>query len=140
MKLHAEQLTTAWHLVQRGSQAAGVDGITVDLFAGIAPEQIHQLYRQMQEECYVASPAKGFYLAKKQGGKRLIGIPTVRDRIVQRYLLQSIYPRLEQAFSDAAFAYRPGLSIYRAADRVMERYQHQPAWIIQADIQQFFES
>jgi CRISPR-associated endonuclease Cas1/group II intron reverse transcriptase/maturase len=140
MNLHREQLTTAWHLVERGSRAAGVDGITVDLFKGIAQDQIRQLHQQMRQERYVASPAKGFYLPKKSGGKRLIGIPTVRDRIVQRYLLQSIYPSLESTFSDAAFAYRPGLSIYAAVDRVMERYRHQPAWVVKADIQQFFDS
>ncbi|MGD1932546.1 MAG: CRISPR-associated endonuclease Cas1 [Leptolyngbyaceae cyanobacterium] len=139
MKLYAEQLATAWHLVERGSRAAGVDGITVDLFKGIAREQIRQLYQQMRQERYVASPAKGFYLPKKSGGRRLIGIPTVRDRIVQRHLLQSAYPKLEQTYSDAAFAYRPGLSIYAAVDRVMERYQHQPAWVIKADIEQFFD-
>ncbi|ASC69569.1 CRISPR-associated endonuclease Cas1 [Halomicronema hongdechloris C2206] len=139
MKLYVEQLATAWHLVQRGSRAAGIDGITVDLFTGIAREQIHQLYRQMRQERYVARPAKGFYLAKQKGGHRLIGIPTVRDRIVQRYLLQSIYPSLENAFSDAVFAYRPGLSIYAAVKRVMERYRYQPTWVIKADIQQFFD-
>ncbi|MEO0827713.1 MAG: CRISPR-associated endonuclease Cas1 [Cyanobacteria bacterium J06642_9] len=139
MKLYTEQLATAWHLVQRGSRAAGVDGMTVDLFTGIAREQIRQLYQQMRRERYVASPAKGFYLAKQSGGRRLIGISTVRDRIVQRYLLQSIYPKLESAFSEATFAYRPGLSIYAAVDRVMERYRHQPAWVVKADIQQFFD-
>ncbi|MEO1211364.1 MAG: CRISPR-associated endonuclease Cas1 [Cyanobacteria bacterium J06638_20] len=140
MKLYAEQLAASWHLVQHGSRAAGVDGITVDLFKGIAREQIRRLYQQMRQESYVASPAKGFYLPKKSGGRRLIGIPTVRDRIVQRYLLQSIYPKLEGAFSEATFAYRPGLSIYTAVNRVMERYRHQPAWVIKADIQQFFDS
>lgn len=140
MKLHAEQLATSWQQVQQGSRAAGVDGITVDMFKGIAREQIRQLYQQMRQEHYAASPAKGFYLPKKAGGRRLIGIPTVRDRIVQRYLLQSIYPKLEGAFSEAAFAYRPGLSIYAAVNRVMERYRHQPAWVIKADIQQFFDS
>jgi len=127
MKVYSEQLATAWHLVERGSRSAGVDGITVDLFKGIAREQIRQLYQQMRQERYEASPAKGFYLPKKSGGHRLIGISTVRDRIVQRYLLQSIYPKLEGTFSEAAFAYRPGLSIYAAVDRVMERYRHQPA-------------
>lgn len=140
MNFYREQLATAWHLVERGSQAAGVDGMTVDLFRGVAQEQIRLLYRQMRQERYIASPAKGFYLPKKSGGNRLIGIPTVRDRIVQRYLLQSIYPKLEDAFSDAAFAYRPGLSIYTAVDRVMERYRHSPAWVIKADIQQFFDT
>jgi CRISPR-associated protein Cas1 len=139
MQLYKEQLATAWHLVQRGSRAAGVDGITVDLFAGIAREQIYQLHRQLSQERYVASPAKGFYVPKKSGGQRLIGISTVSDRIVQRYLLQSIYPKLEETFSDSAFAYRPGLSIYTAVAQVMERYRHPPTWVIKADIQQFFD-
>ncbi|WP_008312855.1 CRISPR-associated endonuclease Cas1 [Leptolyngbya sp. PCC 6406] len=139
MQLYPEQLATAWHLVQRGSPAAGVDGITVDLFKGIAQEQIRLLHQQMRQERYVASPAKGFYLPKKTGGDRLIGIPTVKDRIVQRYLLQGIYPHLENTFSEATFAYRPGLSIYTAVAQVMTRYRHQPAWVIKADIQQFFD-
>ncbi|HEY9816680.1 MAG TPA: reverse transcriptase domain-containing protein, partial [Candidatus Obscuribacterales bacterium] len=140
MYFYQEQLATAWHLVERGSQAAGVDGMTVDLFRGIAQEQIRLLHQQMRQERYVASPAKGFYLPKKSGGQRLIGIPTVKDRIVQRYLLQNIYPKLEDALSDAAFAYRPGFSIYTAVDRVMERYRHSPTWVIKADIQQFFDT
>jgi hypothetical protein len=60
MKLYAEQLATAWNLVQGGSRAAGVDGMTVDLFRGIAQEQIRLLHQQMWQEHYVASPAKGF--------------------------------------------------------------------------------
>ena len=139
MSFYTEHLSAAWGLVQRGSRAAGIDGITIDLFAGVAPEQIQLLRRQLQRENYAARPAKGFYLAKPSGGQRLIGISTVRDRIVQRYLLQQLYPRLERVFSEAAFAYRPGLSIYGAVDRVMAAYQHQPAWVVKADIQQFFD-
>jgi CRISP-associated protein Cas1 len=140
MKIYNEHLTAAWLLVQRGSRAAGIDGITTDLFAGVAQEQLRLLQQQLQRECYKASPAKGFYLPKSSGGDRLIGIPTVRDRIVQRFLLQRLYPKLERVFSDSAFAYRPGLSIYGAVDRVMEAYRHQPAWVVKADIQQFFDN
>ncbi|NET34860.1 MAG: CRISPR-associated endonuclease Cas1 [Cyanothece sp. SIO1E1] len=140
MQVHAEQLQVAWGLVQRGTRAAGVDGITVDLFAGVAREQIRDLFRQLWREQYMASPAKGFYLPKKSGGQRLIGISTVRDRIVQRFLLQGLYPQLEAAISESAFAYRPGLSIYSAVDRVMERYRYQPAWVIKTDIQRFFDT
>lgn len=140
MQVYSEQLIAAWHLVQRGSRAAGVDGMTIDLFAGVATEQIQQLQRQLQHEFYFASPAKGFWLAKPSGGQRLIGLSTVRDRLVQRYLLQQIYPALERTFSEAAFAYRPGLSIDTAVERVMARYQQQPNWVIKADIQQFFDN
>jgi CRISP-associated protein Cas1 len=140
MQLYAEHLHAAWGLVQRGSPAAGVDGITLDLFAGVAQEQIEQMHGQLRHEVYEASPAKGFFIPKKDGAQRLIGLSTVRDRILQRYLLQSIYPRLEAAFTDSAFAYRPGLSIYGAVDRVMARYGKQPSWVIKADIQQFFDN
>ncbi|MGD1943144.1 MAG: CRISPR-associated endonuclease Cas1 [Leptolyngbyaceae cyanobacterium] len=140
MQIYAESLQVAWGLVQRGSQAAGIDGITVDLFAGDATAQIRQLFNQLKREQYMAQPAKGFFLPKKSGGNRLIGIPTVRDRIMQRFLLQGIYPRLEDVFSDSAFAYRPGLSIYDAVERVMERYRHSPTWVVKADIQQFFDN
>ncbi len=139
MQFHSKHLSAAWQLVQRGSPAAGVDRITPELFAGVASEQLRLLQVLLQRECYAASPARGFYLAKPNGGQRLIGISTVRDRIVQRYLLQMIYPKLEQVFNEAAFAYRPGLSIYGAVDRVMAAYQHQPAWVVKADIQQFFD-
>ena len=140
MHVHVEQLMTSWQLVRRGSRAAGVDGMTIELFTGVATEQIQQLQRQLQRESYLASPAKGFWLAKPSGGQRLIGLSTVRDRLVQRYLLQQIYPALERTFSEAAFAYRPGLSIYTAVERVMARYRHQPNWVIKADIQQFFDN
>lgn len=140
MNLCVEHFQVAWGLVQKGSRAAGVDGITVDLFKGVAREQIRHLHQQIQKERYLASPAKGFRLPKKSGGQRLIGIPTVRDRIVQRFLLQTLYPYLEETFSDSAFAYRPGLSIYDAIAQVMVRYRYQPAWVVKADIQQFFDT
>lgn len=140
MQVYVEHLYAAWGLVQRGSPAAGIDGVTTELFAGVASEELSRMHRQLQRETYGARPAKGFYVSKKKGGKRLIGLSTVEDRIVQRYLLQSIYPKLEAAFSDRSFAYRPGLSIYSAVKEVMQRYGSQPAWVIKADIKQFFDN
>ena len=148
MQIYPEQLEIAWALVQRGSPAAGVDGITTDLFAGVASEQLARMLKALRREVYAASPAKGFYVAKKKNGqkvgqkenRRLIGLSTVNDRILQRYLLQSIYPPLEATFGESSYAYRPGLSIYSAVDKVMERYRPRPSWVIKADIQQFFDN
>ncbi|XHX79465.1 MAG: CRISPR-associated endonuclease Cas1 [Stenomitos frigidus ULC029] len=132
-------LMAAWELVQRGSRSAGIDGMTVELFAGIAPAQLRWLQKQLRREAYQANPAKGFYLAKKSGGQRLIGIPTVSDRIVQRYLLQAIYPKLDRALSPATYAYRPGYSTHLAVAHVMEFYCQQPVWVLKTDIQKFFD-
>ncbi|MEC4812226.1 MAG: CRISPR-associated endonuclease Cas1 [Scytonema sp. PMC 1069.18] len=135
-----EQITSAWLLVRAGTKSAGVDGITLDLFASDVNEQLRILLRQLQQESYHASPAKGFYLAKSTGGKRLIGIPTVRDRIVQRLLLEELYFPLEDTFLDCSYAYRPGRNIQQAVQHLYSYYQLQPKWIIKADIADFFDS
>ena len=139
MDFTLENLKAAWRLVRLGSRAAGVDRITTDLFAGVVHEQLHSLQHQLQQENYQASPAKGYYLRKAKGGKRLIGIPVVRDRIVQRLLLEEMYLPLEEAFLDCSYAYRPGRGIQMAVQHLFSYYQFQPAWVLKADIAQFFD-
>lgn len=134
-----QHLWVAWELVRQKSRAAGVDGMTVELFAGVAAEQLRSLRHQLRSETYQASPAQGFYLPKKDGGRRLVGLATVRDRVVQRHVLQAIYPQLDRALSPATYAYRPGYSTHMAVERVIEGYRSQPVWVLKTDIQQFFD-
>lgn len=75
-----QQLWVAWELVRQRSPSAGIDEITVELFAGVVEQELRSLYKQLRSETYQASPAKGFYLSKKSGGKRLVRISTVRGR------------------------------------------------------------
>jgi retron-type reverse transcriptase len=135
-----EQLLFAWVQVRAGSRSAGVDGITVDLFTASADEQLRIILRQLQQKSYRASPAKGFYLTKKSGGKRLVGISTVRDRIVQRLLLEELYLPLEDTFVDCSYAYRPGCNIQQAVQHLFSYYQYRPTWIVKADIAEFFDN
>jgi CRISP-associated protein Cas1 len=139
MAFTLEQLVAAWSLVRLGSKSAGVDGITVDWFAACAEEQLQLLQHLLQQERYAARPAKGLYLPKKNGDKRLIGIPTVRDRIVQRLILEELYLPLEETFLDCSYAYRPGRGIQMAVKHLAYYYQFQPTWIIKADIERFFD-
>lgn len=140
MEIPLEQLRVAWQQVRLGSRAAGIDGMTVDLFATVARHQLGALQHQLQRDTYAASPAKGFYLPKKKGGKRLVGIPTVRDRIVQRFGLDELYPHLEDCFLDCSYAYRPGRGIQMAVRHLYSYYQFQPAWVIKTDIEAFFDN
>lgn len=139
MEITLERLIAAWLQVRSGSGSAGIDGITVDLFAGVAKEQLRHIQHQLQQELYYASPAKGFYLPKRSGGKRLIGIPTVRDRIVSRLLLAEIYLPLEDKFLDCSYAYRPNRGIQVAVQHFYSYYVQNP-WVIKADIAQFFDN
>ncbi|MEH2129073.1 MAG: CRISPR-associated endonuclease Cas1 [Nostoc sp.] len=135
-----EHLDFAWLQVRAGSKTAGIDGISVDLFESMATEQLQKLEYQLHHETYTASPAKGFYIPKKNGSKRLIGICTVRDRIIQRLLLDELYFPLEDTFLDCSYAYRPGHSIHQAVQHLYGYYQYQPKWIIKADIADFFDN
>ncbi len=135
-----EHLLGAWAQVRVGSRNAGVDGITLDLFAASVNSELDLILHHLLQESYHASPAKGFYLAKSSGGKRLIGIPTVRDRIVQRLLLEELYFPLEDTFLDCSYAYRPGRNIQQAVQHLYSYYKLQPKWIIKADIAEFFDN
>lgn len=132
-------LKFAWEMVRRGSPTPGVDGITPELFLGTKDEKLALLQQQIHHETYHPQPARGFYLPKRNGGKRLIGISTIGDRIVQRWLLEELYFPLEEAFSHCSYAYRPGRNIQQAVKHLYFHYQYQPAWIIQSDIKQFFD-
>lgn len=134
-----EQLKAAWGQVRLGTKSAGIDGITVDWFATLADRQLTKIQHQLHQENYNASPALGFYLPKKDGGFRLIGIPIVADRIIQRMLLEEMYFPLEDTFLDCSYAYRPGRNIQMAVQHLYSYYQFQPCWIIKADIMQFFD-
>ncbi|MCT7968411.1 CRISPR-associated endonuclease Cas1 [Laspinema sp. D1] len=133
-------LRAAWQQVRRGSRMAGVDGITVDWFADNLQMQLEQLQHHLTQETYLAKPALGFYLPKASGGKRLVGIPTVGDRIIQRLLLEELYWPLEDTFLDCSYAYRPGRSIQQAVHHLYAYYQFQPCWVLKADIAQFFDN
>ncbi|WP_013334941.1 CRISPR-associated endonuclease Cas1 [Gloeothece verrucosa] len=140
MQFPLNELYYAWEQVRRGSPSPGIDGITTDLFAGVKKDELIRLQQELIEEIYQPYPARGFYLPKNNGDKRLLGIPTVRDRVVQRWLLEEMYLPLEEVFTDCSYAYRPGRGIQMAVKHLYYYYQIQPKWIIKSDIRSFFDS
>ena len=133
------ELNYAWELVRRGSGSPGIDGITTDLFAGVKKAELIRLQEELITEIYRPSPARGFYLTKQNGDKRLLGIPTVRDRVVQRWLLEEMYLPLEEVFTDCSYAYRPGRGIQMAVKHLYQYYRIQPKWLIKADIKHEYQ-
>ena len=140
MRFPLNELNYAWEQVRRKSPSPGIDGITTDLFAGVKKAELTRLQQELISEIYQPSPARGFYLPKQNGDKRLLGIPTVRDRVVQRWLLEEMYFPLEEVFTDCSYAYRPGRGIQMAVKHLYYYYQIQPKWIIKSDIRSFFDS
>ncbi len=133
-------LQIAWAQVRSRSRCPGIDRVTPALFGAIATTELPHLADQMQTGQYRPRPALGIYLRRGKKTQRLVGIATVRDRIVQRYLLQQLMPLAEAQFYPGSYAYRPGHSAKQAVDHLVTAYLNRPGWILQSDIRDFFDA
>ena len=108
--LEPENWQTAWEHVAKNHGAAGTDGETIEHFAHHADNYLAQLRRSVANGNYRPLPLRQVFIPKRDKTWRSIGIPTVRDRIVQQALLNILHPILEPEFEECSFAYRPGRS------------------------------
>jgi RNA-directed DNA polymerase len=93
-------LNTAWKRVRDNGGAPGIDGITVHAFLEQAKPRSESLRKDLLEGSYRPSPLRRVKIPKPAGGERLLGIPTVQDRVVQQAFLQVLQPILDPTFSE----------------------------------------
>jgi RNA-directed DNA polymerase len=123
--LSQESLTRAFQKVKANKGKPGVDGQTVEEFSDGLCKEIAMLVRELREKSYRAQPVKRVTIAKDGGGVRELGIPTVRDRVVQQALLEILQPIFDPAFHPSSYGYRPGRSAHDAiakAELFIRRY------------------
>jgi RNA-directed DNA polymerase len=104
----AETLRAAWHKVRENGGAAGVDGQSVKKFAARAGQYLEELEQVLRTGEYRPQPIKRVELPKGGGKMRPLGIPVVKDRIVQTALKLVIEPIFEREFEDGSYGFRPG--------------------------------
>ena len=112
--LSQESLTRAFRKVKANNGKPGVDGQTVESFAQDLPGEIVMLARELREKSYRPQPVKRVTIPKDGGGVRELGIPTVRDRVVQQALLEILQPIFDPGFHPSSYGYRPGHSAHQA--------------------------
>lgn len=134
-----DNLTEAWHHVRRGGTAPGSDGESIDQFNRRQFRNMKALQEDLACHNYHPQPVKRFKVAKPSGGHRMVGILTVRDRLVQRAALQVIEPLFDPHFEDFSFGFRVGRSTQQAIDRLSERINQGLSWVVHLDIQSFFD-
>lgn len=135
-----QDLTIAWNKVKENRGCAGVDCVTIEDFEADLDGNLTHLQKQLETENYSPVPVLRFYIDKEDGGKRSIGIPAVRDRIVQQVLLSKMSPIFEKEFLDCSFAYRPGRSALIAIDNTEALIKKGAEWVLDGDIKNFFDS
>ena len=133
-------LEFAWMKVWANKGAAGVDGQSVDRFEAKAEVHLSELSAALREGTYRPQAVKRVEIPKGDGRTRPLGIPTVKDRIVQQAVRLVIEPIFEHGFCDGSYGFRPGRGCHdalRVVDRLLkEGYTH----VVDADLQSYFDS
>jgi len=119
--------------------SAGIDGQSINMFQSDMSRNLYKIYNRMASGSYFPPPVRTEFIAKKQGGLRPLGIPTVTDRIAQGVVKDYLEPAMDKKFHHSSFGFRPGKSAHDALDQC---HQHclQYAWVIDIDIKSFFEN
>jgi RNA-directed DNA polymerase len=141
-------LEAAWRKVARNHGAAGVDGQSIERFAAQADRYLSELQHSLEDGSYRPHPVKRVEIPKGDGRTRPLGIPTVKDRIVQTALKMVIEPIFETQFRPGSHGFRPGRSCKslppaKAGDALREvdwLLKEGFTWVVDADLQSYLEA
>ena len=133
-------LETALAAVVRKAGAAGVDGITTEAVKAAAVSFLDTLQTELREKRYRPGPVKRVWIPKTDGKQRPLGVPTVKDRIVQAALLLVLQPIFEADFDDGSFGYRPKRSAHDALDAIRKALWQGKHEVIDADLSGYFDT
>jgi RNA-directed DNA polymerase len=131
-------LEAAWRKVARNHGAAGVDGQSIERFATQAERYLQELQHSLEDGSYRPHPVKRVEIPKGDGRTRPLGIPTVKDRIVQTALKMVIEPIFETQFRPGSYGFRPGRSCKDALREVDRLLKEGFTWVVNADLQSYF--
>ena len=132
----------AWDRVRANKGSGGVDGQSMAAFAAQQNQQLERLHGELKENTYQPLPVRQVPIEKrdKPGEYRLLGIPTIYDRVCQQALLNRLEPIFEPLFDDANFGYRRGRSTKDALRKIWKEIDGGREWIVDADLRDFFGS
>jgi RNA-directed DNA polymerase len=135
-------LTAAWWLVLKNHGAPGVDGMTCQAIIDGpgATRFLEDLQEELRTKCYHPQPVKRVYIPKPDGRKRPLGIPTVKDRIVQTAVLLILEPIFEADFLDCSYGFRPGRSAHQAIEKIEQHLAAGYREVYDADLQAYFDT
>jgi len=133
-------LATALAAVVRNAGAPGVDGVTTEAVAAQADVFLTALQTQLREKSYRPSPVLRVWIPKADGKQRPLGIPTVKDRVVQTALQLLLEPIFEADFHEASYGYRPGKNAHQAMEAISQSLLRGKTEVIDADLSGYFDS
>jgi len=138
--LKGANLKAAWRQVKANGGVCGVDGISVEEFPAVLRRKWPKMRKGLMEGNYVPLPVKRVEIPKKSGGTRLLGIPAVKDRLIQQAISQVLTPIFDPGFSESSFGFRPGRSAHQAVYQMQQYVNAGYRYVVDLDLEKFFDS
>lgn len=138
--LTSDNLRTAWKRVKANKGAPGIDGITIEDFPAHLRAHWEATRRQLDTGRYRPSAVRRVEIPKDDGSKRLLGIPTVMDRVIQQAIAQVLTPIFDPSFSASSFGFRPGRNAHQAIKQVQRHVTDGYAIAVDIDLAKFFDT
>ena len=132
------QVLKAYKLVKANAGAPGVDNETIELFEKSLKDNLYQIWNRMSSGSYFPPAVRAVPIPKKNGGQRILGVPTVADRVAQTVVKLQIEATLEAIFLPDSYGYRPGKSALDAVGVTRQRCWRMD-WVLEFDIRKLFD-
>lgn len=134
-----ENMMRAYAQVVRNKGAAGIDEMTVDDLKPYLQEHWERIKAELLQGTYRVQAVRSVAIPKRSGGTRLLGIPTVLDRLIQQALHQVLSPIFEVHFSEHSYGFRPGRNAHQAVARARQYVANGKRWVVDIDLEKFFD-
>ena len=138
--LASDNLRRAWKRVKANKGAPGIDGVTIEEFPGHARLHWRHIKEQITVGHYQPQAVRRVEIPKPDGGKRMLGIPTVMDRVIQQAVAQVLTPIFDPSFSKSSFGYSPGRNAHQAIRQVQATVQAGRTIAVDIDLAKFFDT
>src|SRR5271156_2773299 len=129
----------AYKAVKSNKGAAGVDGQTIEQFEKDLKGNLYKIWNRMSSGSYFPPPVRAVSIPKKNGGQRILGVPTVADRVPQMVVKKIVEREVEPVFLPDSYGYRPGKSQLDAIGVTRERCWKYD-WVLEFDIKGLFDN
>ncbi len=137
--LEIGNIRAAYKAVKANKGAPGIDGMSIKEFGASFAGRWETIRPKLEQGTYVPAPVLGVEIPKANGGKRLLGIPSVQDRVIQQAIYQAVSPLFEQKFSASSYGFRPGRSTADAVKAAQAYIAGGKKWVVDIDLKAFFD-